>query len=92
MTIAVYRVGANGASTLVTSTYVVRPVDDLPATTTFPPCSCPLCRAPHQGRTSRSAPASSWPDSDRGGIGLGEPGARRRADGPRVEHGPRSIA
>ncbi|MET9673511.1 hypothetical protein ABZY68_10525 [Streptomyces sp. NPDC006482] len=31
---------------MVTSTYEVQPVDDLPATTTYPPCSCPLCLSP----------------------------------------------
>ncbi|WP_431306394.1 DUF6415 family natural product biosynthesis protein [Streptomyces exfoliatus] len=43
------------------------------------------------GCTPSSAPAPSWPDSDRGGNGLTEPGARRRAGRPRVGHAPRSI-
>ncbi|WP_024760547.1 hypothetical protein [Streptomyces exfoliatus] len=43
MTIAVYRVDADGASTPVTPKYVVKPDEDFPVNSGFPPCSCLLC-------------------------------------------------
>jgi hypothetical protein len=44
MTIAVYRVGRDGAHTTVRETQAVKPVTEQPATNAWPACGCPQHR------------------------------------------------
>ncbi|MEU2181218.1 hypothetical protein [Streptomyces thermolilacinus] len=52
MTLRVYSVRADGTTTTVREQQEIEPVPEIPATLSYPPCTCPRCEtaaAEHEG-------------------------------------------